>query len=100
MLQDLDSHRITDFFSFYTLPSTAIRMSPQQTINAAYLFYYASSSCSTCDALLPNGNTQGTSEVITWEKESTAERSKLKERLNALISDALVIAYDVNISRS
>lgn len=94
--QDPDTHRITDFFSFYTLPSTAIRMNPQQTINAAYLFYYATSSCPTCSSLLPNSSSQGTSDIISWDKETAEDRKRLKQRLNALMSDALIIANSVS----
>ena len=76
----------------YSLPSTAIQVSPQQVVDAAYLFYYATSDCPTCKALLPGGSNESTSQVIGWDKESAEERSKLKTRLNSLMSDALVLA--------
>lgn len=90
--KDPESGRITDFFSLYVLPSTAIQMEPQQTINAAYLSYYATNQCPACRLLLPHGDSQGTSQVITWDRESPEDRKALKARLNLLIGDALVIA--------
>ncbi|KAG6331651.1 hypothetical protein ID866_7435 [Astraeus odoratus] len=69
--QDPESHRITDFFSFYSLPSTIINHPKHNLLQAAYLYYYAS-------------------DVVF---EPTAEESgKLKRRLNQLIGDALIIA--------
>ena len=66
--KDPETHRITDFFSFYTLPSTALRVTPQQTINAAYLFYVATTACPNCNALLPAASTQGSYSVTSWDK--------------------------------
>lgn len=36
-----DEGKITDMFSFYSLPSTILDNSKHETLNAAYLFYYA-----------------------------------------------------------
>lgn len=99
--QDPESGRITDFFCFYSLPSTAIKITPNQTIDAAYLFYYATSECPTCSALLPNGSaSQGSSTVPTWDKENEKERAALKKRLNLLMADMLVMANRVGASLS
>lgn len=64
---------ITDFFSFYSLPSTVIGNTKNPNLEAAYLFYYAS------DVAFQDG---------------TEEDGRLKKRLEALIGDALVIANE------
>ncbi|KAL8661011.1 MAG: hypothetical protein Q9202_005991 [Teloschistes flavicans] len=72
VVEDPSSHKITDFFSFYCLESSVIKNPKHDTVRAAYLFYYAT------DAAF-------------------AENEKgLKERLNELMSDALVLAKRYN----
>lgn len=61
--------KITDFFSFYSLESTALKKNT--VIRAAYLFYYATESA-----------LSGSPDV----------KKELKVRLNALINDALILA--------
>lgn len=71
MSQDPHTHRITDFFSFYSLPSTVIGNQKYPVLEAAYLYYYA------CDVAF----------------EPNAEKDELlKHRLHALITDALIVA--------
>lgn len=65
------SHEVTDFFSFYSLASTAIASTKHKYVNAAYLYYYAS------DAAFDS------------------DKSKLGIRLNLLIKDALILAKKV-----
>lgn len=69
--QDPHTHRITDFFSFFSLPSTIIGSPKYDLLNVAYLFYYASEVASK-----PDADTDGS----------------LKARLMQLMSDALIIA--------
>jgi len=88
--QNPKTHLITDFFSFYYLPSTAIKA--KQTIEAAYLFYYATS-VGTSTASNPQEAT--TSEPHSWQNESGPERVALKKRLVELVQDALSIAKAV-----
>ncbi|KAJ7581232.1 N-myristoyl transferase [Mycena floridula] len=64
-----ESHRITDFFSFYSLPSSVIHSPKHGTLEAAYLFYYATETAINADS----------------EEETT-------NRLRDLISDAAVVA--------
>ncbi|GJJ12605.1 hypothetical protein Clacol_006848 [Clathrus columnatus] len=71
VVENPQTKRITDFFSFYTLPSTIIGNSKHGVLEAAYLFYYA-----TDVAFLPNAEEDG----------------RLKARLLELMQDALVIA--------
>jgi len=63
--------KISDFFSFYRLESTVIKSSKHKIIKAAYLYYYAT------EAAFKN-NGEG-----------------LKQRLNELIKDLLILAKQV-----
>ncbi|KAF8201746.1 N-myristoyl transferase [Pholiota molesta] len=75
VVENPETGKITDFFSFYSLPSTVIGNTVNPMLEAAYLFYYAS------DAGL--GNKEGQDQI-------------LKNRLLALIGDAVVIANDAS----
>ncbi|KAH8818790.1 N-myristoyl transferase [Flagelloscypha sp. PMI_526] len=68
VLEDPQTHKITDFFSFYTLPSTIINSPRHGVLDAAYLYYYATD--------------------IAFSQDEAA----LKARVSTLISNALVIA--------
>ena len=70
-LQSPETKKITDFFSFYSLPSTIINNPSHSTLEAAYLYYYATDA-----AFQPHAEEQGI----------------LKQRLQELIGDALIIA--------
>lgn len=74
VVEEPNSHRITDFFSFYCLESSVIGHQKHDTVRAAYLFYYAT------------------------EKAFEEQEKGLKERLNALITDALILAKKVATS--
>ena len=74
VVEDPSSKKITDFFSFYCLESSVIKNPKHDTIRAAYLFYYATESAFTGDV------------------------RDLKERLNLLMNDALVLAKRVSSS--
>ncbi|KAI0170533.1 acyl-CoA N-acyltransferase [Pestalotiopsis sp. NC0098] len=64
-----ENKKITDFFSFYCLESSVLRESKHKVVRAAYLFYYAT-------------------ETGLGDK---VNREAFKTRLNALMSDALVL---------
>lgn len=68
VVEDPTSHKITDFFSFYCLESSVIGNQKYDNVRAAYLFYYAS------------------------ETAFVKEEKGLKERLNLLMTDALILA--------
>ncbi|KAF1964824.1 glycylpeptide N-tetradecanoyltransferase [Bimuria novae-zelandiae CBS 107.79] len=68
VVEDPDTKKITDFFSFYNLESTVIGHKKHSLIKAAYLFYYAT------------------------EKAFSDNKTVLKPRLNELIKDALILA--------
>ena len=69
--QNPETHKITDFFSFYNLESTVIGHKKHSVIKAAYLFYYAT------------------------ETAFSNDKNALKPRLNELMKDALIIAKQV-----
>ncbi|KAG6837290.1 hypothetical protein H0H93_011892 [Arthromyces matolae] len=69
--KDPETHKITDFFSFYSLPSTVIGNTKFPVLEAAYLFYY------------------GTETAFL---DGTEETGELKKRLETVIGDALVVA--------
>ncbi|WEW59286.1 glycylpeptide N-tetradecanoyltransferase [Emydomyces testavorans] len=68
VVEENESHKITDFVSFYALESTVIHSEKHNTIRAAYMYYYAS-------------------ETAFVEKEKG-----LRERLALLVNDALILA--------
>ncbi|KAJ4358383.1 glycylpeptide N-tetradecanoyltransferase [Didymosphaeria variabile] len=68
VVEDPNTKKITDFFSFYNLESTVIGHKKHNLIKAAYLFYYAT------------------------EKAFGNDQNVLKERLNELVKDALILA--------
>jgi glycylpeptide N-tetradecanoyltransferase len=70
--QNPETHKITDFFSFSTLSSTVIRSTKYPIFEAACLFYYASE---------------------TAFVEGSEADGLLRERLAALIGDAVVVAH-------
>lgn len=39
VMQDPNTHRITDMFSFYHLPSTVVRHRTHKQLNSTYSFY-------------------------------------------------------------
>ncbi|KAF8643899.1 hypothetical protein AX16_008915 [Volvariella volvacea WC 439] len=71
VVEDPITHQITDFFSFYSLPSTVINNREHGVLEAAYLYYYATS--------------------VAFEP-SAEDTGRLKHRVQALIGDALVVA--------
>jgi glycylpeptide N-tetradecanoyltransferase len=73
VVEDAQTKKITDFFSFYNLESTVIGNKKHTAIRAAYLFYYAT------------------------ETAFAKEKSSLKPRLNELIKDALILAKKVSV---
>ncbi|KAG6898342.1 hypothetical protein C0992_009017 [Termitomyces sp. T32_za158] len=75
VVEDPETHRITDFFSFYSLPSTVINNAKFPVLEAAYLFYYATETAFAADA---------------------EENDSLKKRLEAVVGDALVVANKAN----
>ncbi|KZT26399.1 N-myristoyl transferase [Neolentinus lepideus HHB14362 ss-1] len=77
VVEDPSSHKITDFFTFYSLPSTIINNPKHSLLEAAYLFYYASET------------------AFSGESEEEPDNN-LKKRLTDLISDALVVANEAS----
>jgi glycylpeptide N-tetradecanoyltransferase len=69
ILQNPETKAITDFFSFYSLPSTITKSTTGEVVDAAYLFYYAT--------------------------DESGGDPAVKVRVQALITDALVLANKV-----
>jgi len=69
--EDPETKKITDFFSFFSLPSSVIDNPKHSVLDAAYLYYYATETA--------------------FEPEAE-ESGALKRRLEDLIRDALVVA--------
>ncbi|CAO3608419.1 unnamed protein product [Cunninghamella blakesleeana] len=69
--EDPTTNKITDMISFYSLPSTVIGNDKHTTLNAAYLFYYAT------DVGL---------------KENNKSEEEVAKRLNELVGDGLIMA--------
>jgi glycylpeptide N-tetradecanoyltransferase len=70
VVENSQTHEITDFFSFYSLPSTIINHEKHKLLEAAFLFYYATD--------------------VAWRQSS--EEGALKKRLTELVHDALIVA--------
>lgn len=68
--------QVTDFFSFYSLPSSVIGNPKHSTLNAAYMFYYGLE--------------------VPEELDHDQKESFITKRLNELVSDALVLAKKVS----
>ncbi len=75
VVEDPETSKITDFFSFYCLESLVIGNKKHANIKAAYLFYYATEA-----AFNPDGTSRA------------RDNLELKRRLNGLVADALVLA--------
>ena len=71
VVEEPETHKISDFISFYCLESSVIGNRKHDTVRAAYLYYYAT--------------------VKAFMK----EESGLKGRLNELVNDALILAKRV-----
>lgn len=76
VVEDPETHKITDFFSFYNLESTVIQHPKHDNVRAAYLYYY------------------GTETALS------GSMTELKERLQMLMNDALILAKKVCIPSS
>ncbi|KAJ7141688.1 Myristoyl-CoA:protein N-myristoyltransferase, N-terminal domain-containing protein [Mycena crocata] len=75
VVENPETHTITDFFSFYSLPSSILRNPKHAVLEAGYLYYYAT------DAAFAGGD-DGGADV----------EQRVTERLRALLGDALIIA--------
>jgi len=89
VVEDPMTKQITDMFSFYTLPSTAVQITPHTVINAAYLFYSATTAAPSCANL---GDGSVSVPVINWKDETKEQRAVLGSRLKELMGDALTLA--------
>ncbi|KAI0929124.1 hypothetical protein AcW1_006153 [Taiwanofungus camphoratus] len=75
VVENPETHEITDYISFYSLPSTIMNHEKHNVLNAAYLYYYGT------DVAFLDG---------------AEEDGRLKKRLEELVGDALIIASLAN----
>lgn len=68
VVEDLETQKITDFVSFYSIESAILSHSQSDVIRTAYLYYYA-----------------------------TDRTQNLQQRLQGLINDALILAKKVRL---
>ncbi|KAG9048700.1 glycylpeptide N-tetradecanoyltransferase [Tulasnella sp. UAMH 9824] len=71
VVENPETHQITDFFSFYSLPSTIMKSTKHSLLEAAYLFYYATD--------------------VAFQHDPEV-KTPIQRRLTELIGDALVLA--------
>ncbi|KAI0780696.1 N-myristoyl transferase [Trametes elegans] len=71
VVENPKTQKVSDFVSFYSLPSTVMNHEKHNLLNAAYLFYYGTE---------------------TAFEPGAEESGRLKKRLEELVGDALVIA--------
>jgi glycylpeptide N-tetradecanoyltransferase len=71
VVEDPETHKITDFVSFYNLESTVIDHAKHESVHAAYLYYYAT------------------------ETAFSDNKKAFKDRLQLLLNDALICAKKV-----
>ncbi|EJD54664.1 N-myristoyl transferase [Auricularia subglabra TFB-10046 SS5] len=71
VVEDPETHKVTDYFSFYSLPSSVLGHSKYTVLDAAYLFYYGSSVAA---------------------QPGAAEDGRLKRRVSELVHEALILA--------
>ncbi|KLT41550.1 N-myristoyl transferase [Cutaneotrichosporon oleaginosum] len=81
VVEDPTTNLITDVVSFYTLPSTIMQHPKYDCLNAAYMFYYAS------DVVFAPG--ASSDDAFTHDLKT---QNLLDRRLNALVTDLLVMA--------
>ncbi|KAG0233115.1 glycylpeptide N-tetradecanoyltransferase [Actinomortierella wolfii] len=81
VVEDEETKKITDFFSFYLLPSSVIGNTQHSTLNAAYSFYYA-----------VHTDYEALEKIEDAEEREQARQEQIKERLQTLMRDALIIA--------
>lgn len=65
----------------------------QQTVDAAYIFYYATNAAG---ALSQQPTTSSDVPAASWSSESPAERVQLKKRLTGVMNDCCIIAKNVS----
>ncbi|KAG9241919.1 acyl-CoA N-acyltransferase [Calycina marina] len=78
VVENPNTNKITDFFSYYLIESTVVNPIQHTKIRAAYLFYYATEA-----AFNPQFPLSST---------SVKKPEELRKRLNLLMNDALILA--------
>ncbi|KAJ9092808.1 hypothetical protein QFC21_006684 [Naganishia friedmannii] len=82
VVEDPQTHQITDFISFYSLPSLIMKHPTHKSLETAYAFYYAT------DVIGFPGEGEGNGSG----RDTQEEKERLGARLNALMRDCLIVA--------
>lgn len=85
VVENPNTKQITDFISFYSLPSTVVGNEKYPILDAAYMFYYAT------DKSLPD-DWRTSNEKVFDNKLDVTRRSRVGERLNRLVEAILRIS--------
>ncbi|TIA74414.1 hypothetical protein E3P77_00885 [Wallemia ichthyophaga] len=85
VVEDPQTKLITDFISFYSLPSTVVGNDKHPILDAAYMFYYAT------EKALPD-DWRSSSTTVFPRKLEVAKRSRVGERLNRLVEAILRVS--------
>lgn len=85
VVENPNTKQITDFISFYSLPSTVVGNEKYPILDAAYMFYYAT------DKSLPD-DWRTSNEKVFDKKLDITRRSRVGERLNRLVEAILRIS--------
>ncbi|KAL7412618.1 Myristoyl-CoA:protein N-myristoyltransferase, N-terminal domain-containing protein [Mrakia frigida] len=97
VVEDPETHRITDFVSFYSLPSTVIKSVQYPILNAAYTFYYATDRAfPASDPSQASTSASGSSSTEGGRQLTFTEERRIRDareaRLKELMADMLVVA--------
>ncbi|KAJ9119010.1 hypothetical protein QFC22_003499 [Naganishia vaughanmartiniae] len=82
VVEDPTTHAITDFISFYSLPSLIMKHPTHKSLETAYAFYYATDVIGFPKEEAGNGS----------GRDTEADKEVLARRLNALMRDCLIVA--------
>ncbi|KAF9284544.1 glycylpeptide N-tetradecanoyltransferase [Mortierella alpina] len=82
VVENPETKKITDFFSFYSLPSTVINNPTYSTLNAAYSYYYA----------VQTPSDEELNKITDLAERKRTRDAAIKDRLNMLMQDALILA--------
>ncbi|CED82593.1 n-myristoyl transferase [Phaffia rhodozyma] len=90
VVENPETHQITDVMSFYSLPSTVIKSTQYPILNAAYTFYYAT------DVAFASASSPAEGSSSSAIVSRSDRRDVLADRLKALMGDLLTEAKNAD----